>query len=106
MALLLLKFSTLLDLKFYLKNYGGSVGTATGYVLDDREIEVKNFKFPYRPDRSWGQANLQSNGYRGLCPRGKASGAWGWPLTSNYRKSQEKVYSYIHSPITPSWHST
>jgi len=32
--------------------------------------------------RNIGPCNLLSSGYRELFPRGKAAGAWRWPLTS------------------------
>jgi hypothetical protein len=52
------------------------VGIATGYGLDDREVEVRVpvgsriFSSPCRPDRLWGSPNLLSNGYRRLFPPG------------------------------------
>jgi hypothetical protein len=54
-----------------------SVGTATGYELDDRGVGVRVsvgsriFISPYRPGRLWGPPSL-SNGYGGggLFPRG------------------------------------
>jgi hypothetical protein len=60
------------------------VGIATSYGLDDRGVGVRVpvgsriFSSARRPDRLWGPPNL-----RGLFPRGKAGGAWGWPLTSS-----------------------
>jgi len=35
---------------------------------------------PPRPDRLCGPTTLISSGCRGLLPRGKAAGAWNWPL--------------------------
>jgi hypothetical protein len=52
-----------------------SVGTATGYGLDDRRVGVRVpvgariFSSPRRPDRFWGLPSVLSNGYRGLFPR-------------------------------------
>jgi hypothetical protein len=53
-----------------------SVGIATGYRLDDREVGVRVpvgsriFFSPRRPDRLWGPPSLLSNGYRRLFLRG------------------------------------
>jgi hypothetical protein len=54
----------------------GSVGTATGYEVDDREVEVRVpvgvriFCSPRRPDRLWGPPSLLYNRSWGLFPRG------------------------------------
>jgi len=37
---------------------------------------------------------------------GKVAGAWSWPLTSIYCRSQECVELCLHSPPTSSWHCT
>jgi hypothetical protein len=66
-----------------------AVGIATGYGLDDWEVEVRVLvgsrilTSPCRPDQLWGPPNLLYNGYWGLFPGGNAAGAWSWPLTSN-----------------------
>jgi hypothetical protein len=39
------------------------------------------FSLPPRPNRLWGPSNLLINGYRSSFLRGKAAGAWSWPLT-------------------------
>jgi hypothetical protein len=60
------------------------VGIATGYGLGGRGVGVRvpvGEKISYcscRPDGLWGPSSLLSSGYRG-----KAAGAWSWPLTSN-----------------------
>jgi hypothetical protein len=71
------------------KSRDSSVGTATGYGLDDRGVGVRVpvgtriFSSTRRPDWFWGSPNLLSNGYLGILPGGKVAGAWGWPLTSS-----------------------
>jgi hypothetical protein len=58
----------------------GAVGIATGYGLDDREVEVRVpvgsriFSSP-RPDRLRGPLTFLPSGYRGLFPQGIAAGA-------------------------------
>jgi hypothetical protein len=49
-----------------------SVGIATGYGLNGRDVELrvnKNLESS-RPDLFWGTPSLLSNGHRGLFPRG------------------------------------
>jgi hypothetical protein len=56
-------------------NRHNAVGTATGYGLDGRGIDVripvaaKIFKSPRRPCRFWGPPSLLSDGYLGLLPK-------------------------------------
>jgi hypothetical protein len=77
-----------------------SVGIATDYGLDFRGVGVRipvgaRFFFTsQRLDRLCDLRGLLSSGYRG-----KAAGAWSWPLTSNYCPGQEYVDLYIHSNI-------
>jgi hypothetical protein len=71
-----------------IRSRDSSVGIATGYELDDREVGfrvpvgVRIFTSPHRPDGLRGPSNLLSNGYRGSFSGGKAVGAWSWPFTS------------------------
>jgi hypothetical protein len=64
-----------------LRSRDSSVGTATGYGLDDRGIGVgvpvgsRIFSSPRRPDRLWGPPSLLPNGYGGLFHGVKAAGA-------------------------------
>jgi hypothetical protein len=68
---LILNITMLMDKRWY-----SSVGIATGYGLDDREVGVRApvgsriLSSPRRPGRLWGPHNLLSNGYRRLFPRG------------------------------------
>jgi hypothetical protein len=80
-----------------------SVGIATGYGLDSRDLvlvrDKKFFSTPQRPYLLWGPPSFLSKGYRGLLFRGgKESGAWNWPLTSiQYRR--RKWWSSISTPL-------
>jgi hypothetical protein len=46
------------------KSFGSAAGIATGYFLDDRNVEVRDpvgariFTSPYRPDRLWGPLRI------------------------------------------------
>jgi hypothetical protein len=77
------------DYYLLLGSRDSAVGMATGYGLDSRGARVRvpvgaRFFFSQRrPDRFWGPRSLLSNGCRGLLPKGKATGARSWPLTSN-----------------------
>jgi hypothetical protein len=51
---------------------------ATGWAAEELGFHSRQ-----HPDRHWGPASLLSSGYRELCLRGKAAGAWSRPLTSN-----------------------
>jgi hypothetical protein len=82
------------------------VGIATDYGLGDRGVGVRVPAVsmsstpalgPTQPHIQWVPG--------GLFPRGKAAGAWSWPLTSNECRGKENVDLYIHSPHTPSWRS-
>jgi hypothetical protein len=66
---------------FFFESSGTSVGIATGYELDDREVGVRvplvsrMITSSYHPDRESGPPNLLPNAYRGLFSRGgKAAG--------------------------------
>jgi hypothetical protein len=85
---------------------GSSVGIATAYRLNDREVKssnpckVKNFHFSISSRPALGSTHHPIQGVpRGSFPGGKAVGAWSWLLTSNYCRSQENADLYIHSPI-------
>jgi hypothetical protein len=68
-------------------SWDSAVGIATGYRLDDgSELEAKwNYFVLFtssRPILGPTQSPIQWV-LGALSPRGKAAGAWGWPLTSN-----------------------
>jgi hypothetical protein len=66
-----------------------SVGIATGYGLDDRDVGVRVpvgsriFSPLRRPDRLWGHLTSYPIGTQGYFRGGKTAGAWSWPLASN-----------------------
>jgi hypothetical protein len=43
---------------------------------------VSSFSLPPFPGLLWGPPSLLSNGYRGSCPRDKATAPWSWTLAS------------------------
>jgi hypothetical protein len=61
-------------------SWDSSVGIATGYGLDGREVGVrvlvrsKMFSSPRHPDQFWGPPSLLFNGYRGFSPGIKRPG--------------------------------
>jgi hypothetical protein len=81
------------------------VGIATGDGLDDGEVGVRvpvglNFSLHHVVQTGYGAHPASyPMGNGGSFPGGKATGALSWPLTSNYRRGQENMYLYIHSPI-------
>jgi hypothetical protein len=70
------------------KSRDSAVGIPTGYGMDDQGVGVRVpvwariFTSPRRPDRLWGPSSLLSNVYLRHFPRGKAAGAWSWPLSN------------------------
>jgi hypothetical protein len=71
------------------KSRDGSVGIATGYMVNDRgvgvrvPVEARILSSLCRLDRFWGPSSLLCNGYRGSLPGSKTTGTWSWPLTSS-----------------------
>jgi hypothetical protein len=94
-----------ITITFICRSRDSSVGIATGYVLDDREVGVRVlvgsriFSSPLRPDGLSGPPSLLSNEYRGLSPRGKSGR--GMKLTNHLQllPRSEYVDRYIHFPI-------
>jgi hypothetical protein len=81
-----------------------AIGIATTYELEDRGIGVRVpvgssiFSSPLvRP--TLGPTHSRSQWDPGIISRGKAAGAWSWPLTSNKCRGQENVDLHIHYPI-------
>jgi hypothetical protein len=78
---------------------------ATGCRLDNWGVGVRvpvgsRISFsPRRPDRLGAHTASYPMGTWGSFPRGKATGAWSWPFTSNYCRDQENVDLYIQSSI-------
>jgi hypothetical protein len=72
-----------------------AVGIATGYGLDGRGVRVSHIVHT----GSGAHPASYPMGTGGSFLSGKAAGAWGWSLTSNYRQGQEYMDLYIHSPI-------
>jgi hypothetical protein len=71
------------------KSRDSSVGIALGYGSDDRGSEVRfmagagNFTLHHRVQiGAGGHPASYPMGTKGSFPRGKAAGAWNWPLTS------------------------
>jgi hypothetical protein len=60
--------------------YRWATGWITGGSNHGRRWEI--FSSPPRPDRLWDPTSQLSNGYQGLIPWGKATGAWSWPVNS------------------------
>jgi hypothetical protein len=80
LLLFLLPFLFFLSLHL-LRSRDSVVGIATGYGLEGGGVGVRvpvgsRIFSSRRPDRLRLPANLLSNEYRGLFPRGKAAGAW------------------------------
>jgi hypothetical protein len=72
-----------------LNNTDSLVGIATGYGLEDRGVVVrvpvgpKIFFLHVVQTGSGVHPTFYPRGTRELFSRGKAAGAWSWPLTSN-----------------------
>jgi hypothetical protein len=87
-----------------------SVGTALGCELDDRSSRVRfparagNFSLHHRVQNGSGAHSASyPMGTISSFPGGKAAGAWSWPLTSIYCRSQRMYGDILSLPNTPSW---
>jgi hypothetical protein len=75
---LFLCFFILLNIR-QTRSWDSAVSIATGYGLDDQEVEVRVpvgsriFTSPHHPDRLWGSPNLLYNGYQVKWPRREAN---------------------------------
>jgi hypothetical protein len=84
---------------------GSAICKATSYGLDDWGVGVRVpvgsriFLFSKSSRPALGSTQPPTLWVPGALSRGKAAGAWSWPLTSNSCRGQENVDLYINSPI-------
>jgi hypothetical protein len=93
-------------MRWALGSQGTSVGIATSYRLDNGGVGVRVsigaiFSLFYTSSRPVLGLTHPSYwmGTGTSFPGGKATGAWSWPLTSNWCRGQENKDLYMHSPI-------
>jgi hypothetical protein len=92
-------------LQYQFKSRDSLVGIALGYGLEDRGSRVRvpagagNFSL-HHPVQNGSGAHPASYplGTRGSFPRGKAVGAWSWPLTSNLMPRSKNEWTYTSTP--------